>query len=130
MLRASSLFILPVSLLLLSSPTKMHRCRKSFSSCVSQHVQDLDVDTEATNKRKAELSRECEKTEADTKASSPVFTTAFNAIIDLPLYHFVDLKRADSRMVIYLHIKSIREDHDDGGEVNETDVPKGRYLAI
>ena len=94
MLRASSLFILPVSLLLISSPTKMHRSRKSFPSCVSQHVQDLDVDTEATNKRKAELSRECEKTEADTKASSPVFTTAFNALIDLPLLSFCRFEKS------------------------------------
>ena len=63
----------------------MNRSCKSFSCCVSQHVQDLDVDTEATDKRKTELSREGKKTEADPKASSPVFTTTFNAIIELPL---------------------------------------------
>ena len=63
----------------------MYRSSKSLSCCIPQHVEYLDVDAEATDKRKAELSWEGHNSKADPKASSPIFTTSLNPIIKLPL---------------------------------------------
>ena len=75
----------PVHPSLFSSSKEMHRRRKPLPCSVPQHVNDLEVDVEATHEGKTELGRQCEETKADSEVSSPVLPTCLNSIRYLPL---------------------------------------------